>query len=77
MDEKPRLLVPGGSRSRSGDCTAEPSALFYVWFCIAIAIVFAFLGFRNRWFSIGAVSIVAALGYLRAIRWVDEHGGWS
>jgi hypothetical protein len=56
---------------------SRASALFYVWLCLAIAIVFAFLGFRNRWFSLGAVSILPAFGYLRAIRWVDEHGGWS
>jgi hypothetical protein len=59
-----------GLRSRA-------SALFYVWFCVAVAIGFALLGFRNRWYSIGAVWIVAAVGYLRAIRWIDEHGGWS
>jgi hypothetical protein len=53
------------------------SALFFVWLCVGIALAFVLLGFRDRRFSIGAVAIVAAFGYLRAVRWVDRHGGWS
>ena len=52
------------------------SALFFVWLCVGLALVSVFLGFRDRRFSIGAVWILAAFGYLRAVRWVDEHGGW-
>ena len=77
MEEKPPVARPLWVKITLWGLRSRASALFYVWFCIVVAIVFAFLGFRNRWFLIGAVSIVGALGYLRAIRWVDEHGGWS
>jgi hypothetical protein len=53
------------------------AALAFVWFCVALATVFVLLGFRDRRFSLGAVWLLAALGYLRAIRWVDTNGGWS
>jgi hypothetical protein len=52
------------------------SALFCVWLCVGIALGSVFLGFRHWWFSFGAVAILGALGYLWAVRWVDEHGGW-
>ncbi len=52
------------------------SALFFVWFCVGIATVFVLLGFRDRRFSYGALSLLGALGYLRAVRWVDRNGGW-
>jgi hypothetical protein len=53
------------------------AALVFVWFCVAVATAFVLLGFRDRRFSWGAVWLMPALGYLRAIRWVDKHGGWS
>jgi hypothetical protein len=51
--------------------------LSFVWLCVGFATVCVVLGFRNRLFSLGAVSLLPALGYLRAVRWVDKHGGWS
>ena len=53
------------------------AALVFVWFCVALATAFVLLGFRDRRFSWGAVWLIPALGYLRAIRWVDNNGGWS
>jgi len=53
------------------------SALIFVWFCVTLATAFVMVGFRDRRFSWGAVWLMPALGYLRAIRWVDKHGGWS
>ena len=53
------------------------AALIFVWFCVALAAAFVLLGFRDRRFSLGAVWLMAGLGYLRAIRWVDKNGGWS
>ena len=38
--------------------------------------VFVLLGFRDRRFSLGLVWLLPALGYLRAVRWVDKNGGW-
>jgi hypothetical protein len=52
-------------------------ALFFVWLCVAFATAFVLLGFRDRRFSVGAVWLLPALGYLRAVRWVDSNGGWS
>jgi hypothetical protein len=53
------------------------SALFFVWLCIGLAMAFVILGFRDRRFSLGAIWLLPALGYLRAIQWVDRNGGWS
>ncbi len=53
------------------------SALFFVWLCVGLATVCVLLGFRDRRFSLGAVWLLPALGYLRAVRWVDKNGRWS
>jgi hypothetical protein len=53
------------------------SALSFVWLCVGFAMACVVLGFRNPLISLGAVSLLPALGYLRAVRWVDKHGGWS
>ena len=42
------------------------SALFFVWLCVGLATAFVFLGFKDRRYSLGAVWLLAALGYLRA-----------
>lgn len=56
---------------------AQPSFRVVLRLVVRRAVlVSVFLGFRDRRFSIGAVAILAAFGYLRAVRWVDEHGGW-
>ncbi len=57
--------------------SSRSAGLFYVWLCVALATVFVMLGFRDRRFSFGTVWLLPALGYLRAVRWVDKNGGWS
>jgi hypothetical protein len=52
------------------------SALAFVWLSIGLAVACVVYGFWDRRFSFGVVWILAALGYLGAIRWVDKHGGW-
>ena len=52
------------------------SALASLWFLVAIAASSVLYGFRDIRFSLGAVAILPALWYLRAIQWVDGHGGW-
>jgi hypothetical protein len=55
----------------------RPSAVAFVWLSVALAAACAIYGFWDRRFSIGASLVVAALGYMLAIHWVDAHGGWS
>ena len=53
------------------------SALASVFILIWIAALLVFYGFRDLRFSAAAAVIVpAVLWYLKAIRWVDRHGGW-
>jgi hypothetical protein len=52
------------------------SALASLWLVVMIAAASVALGFREVRFSLGAVAILPALWYLRAVRWVDRHGGW-
>ena len=58
MGEKPPVARPLWVKVTLWGLRSRASALFYVWLCIAVAIVFAFLGFRNRWFLIGSASIL-------------------
>jgi hypothetical protein len=63
-------------------------ALF--WLCVAVAPVFFVISFWNPflvffWFGtwdpifffLGVYFVLVALWYWLAIRWVDQHGGWS
>ena len=63
-------------------------ALF--WLCVGVAPVFFVVSFWNPflrffWFGswdlvfflLGVYFVLAALWYWLAIRWVDQHGGWS
>ena len=53
--------------------SALASMLILVWAGILLVIY----GFRDLRFSAGAALIVPALWwYMKAIRWVDRHGGW-
>jgi hypothetical protein len=52
------------------------SAWLSVWLSVAIATASVLYGFKDIRFSLGALVLVAALWYLRAIQWVDRHGGW-
>jgi hypothetical protein len=77
MDENQPVARPWWVKVTLWGVHSRTVALAFVWFCVAVAMVFVFLGFRDRRFSLGGVWILAALGYLRAIRWVDQNGGWS
>jgi hypothetical protein len=77
MEEKRPVARPWWVRLTLWGLPNRASALAFVWFCVAIAMVFVMLGFRDRRFSFGGIWVLAALGYLRAIRWVDKNGGWS
>jgi hypothetical protein len=77
MEEKQPVARPWWVRITLWGLRSRGSALIYVWMCVVFATVCVVLGFRNRLFSLGAVSLLPALGYLRAVRWVDKHGGWS
>jgi hypothetical protein len=77
MDEKRPVARPWWVRVTLWGLTSRGSALTYVWLCVGFATACVVLGFWNRLFSLGAISLLGALGYLRAVRWVDKHGGWS
>jgi hypothetical protein len=53
------------------------SAWAFVWLSMAIAIGCAACGIIDRRFLIGDIMVLAAVWYYGAIRWVDQHGGWS
>jgi hypothetical protein len=53
------------------------SALASLWLLVLIAALCVALGFRDVRFSLGAVAMLPAFWYLRALRWVDKHGGWA
>jgi len=46
------------------------------WLSVALSLVGAYGFVDRRFFGFGAL-VFAALWYWLAIRWVDEHGGWS
>jgi hypothetical protein len=53
------------------------SALASMWLLIWIAVLCVLYGFRDLRFSLGAACVVPLfLWYLKAIQWVDQHGGW-
>jgi hypothetical protein len=76
MSETPPNARPWWVKVTLWGLSSRTAALFFVWLCVGLALASVFLGFRDRRFTIGAVSILGAFGYLRALRWVDEHGGW-
>jgi hypothetical protein len=47
-----------------------------MWLLVWIAGLMVIAGFRDLRYSAGAALIVPAWWYLKAIRWVDKHGGW-
>jgi membrane protein implicated in regulation of membrane protease activity len=53
------------------------SAMAFVWLTLAAAAAAAICGFWDWRYRFGALLVLAALGYLLAVRWVDTHGGWS
>jgi hypothetical protein len=53
------------------------SALASLWVLLAIAAACVALGFRDVRLLLGALAMSLAFWYLRAIRWVDMHGGWK
>ena len=77
MQEKQPVARPWWVKLTLWGLRSRASALFFVWLCVGLAIVFVFLGFRDRRFSLGGVWMLPALGYLRAVRWVDNNGRWS
>jgi hypothetical protein len=77
MAEKQPVARPWWVRVTLWGLPSRVAALSFVWLCVGLAAAFVFLGFRDRRFSLGAIWLLAALGYLRAVRWVDRHGGWS
>ncbi len=77
MEQKRPVARPWWVKLTLWGLPSRFSALFFVWFCIGVATAFVILGFRDRRFSLGAVFLLAALEYLRAVRWVDKNGGWS
>ena len=77
MPEKPPNVRPWWVKLTLWGLPGRTSALFFVWLCLGLAFASVFLGFRDRRFTLGAVWVLPAFGYLRAVRWVDEHGGWS
>jgi hypothetical protein len=56
--------------------TNRTLALASMWLLVWIAALMVFAGFRDLRYSAGAVLIVPALWYLKAIQWVDQNGGW-
>jgi hypothetical protein len=56
--------------------SSRGSAWTFVWLSVTLGVVCVLYGFWNRWFIAGAAWFLAAIWYLLAIRWVDEHGAW-
>lgn len=77
MEEKQPVARPWWVKLTLWGLPSRASALFCVWLCVGLAIACVFCGFWDWRFSLGAVSMLGALGYLRAVRWVDKNGGWS
>ena len=77
MEEKQPVARPWWVRVTLWGLPNRISALAFVWLCVGFATACVVLGFRNPLISLGALSLLPALGYLRAVRWVDTHGGWS
>lgn len=53
------------------------AAWAFFWLSMALGIGGIIYGFSDRRFFAGALLFVAAGWYYLAIRWVDQHGGWS
>jgi hypothetical protein len=51
-------------------------ALASMWLLVWIAGLLVIAGFRDLRYSAGAAILLPALWYLKAIQWVDKHGGW-
>jgi hypothetical protein len=53
------------------------SALASMFLLVWVAALLVLYGFRDLRFSAGAAAIAPALlWYMKAIQWVDKHGGW-
>jgi hypothetical protein len=53
------------------------SALASMFILVWVAVLLVLYGFRDLRFSAGAGLLVPAmLWYMKAIGWVDRHGGW-
>jgi hypothetical protein len=76
MEDKLRPARPWWVKVTLWGLPNRTAALAFVWLSLALAMGFVFLGFRDRRFSLGGLWLMAALGYLRAIQWVDKNGGW-
>ena len=77
-EEKPVVVTrPWWVRFALYGLTRRALALACVWLLVWIAALLVFAGFRDLRYSAGAVLVLpAALWYLKAVQWVDKHGGW-
>jgi signal peptidase I len=57
--------------------STRASALMFCWLCVLIAAAATVYSLWDPRFFAGALLGLAALWYWLAIRWVDQHGGWS
>ena len=57
--------------------SSRASAWSFVILSIGLAIACVVYSFWDQRFSAGVAFAFAAFWYLRAIRWVDRHSGWS
>lgn len=76
-EKQPAAKRPWWVRITLWGLPTRASAMAFVWLSLAIAAASALYGLRDPRFTLGALMVVAALGYVLAIRWVDDHGGWS
>jgi hypothetical protein len=51
-------------------------ALASMWLLVWVAGLMVIAGFHDLRYSAGAAIILPAWWYLKAIQWVDKHGGW-
>jgi hypothetical protein len=74
--DRPRVTRPWWVKFALLGLPNRSSAVLSIWLTVAIAAASVALGFRDIRFSLGALFVLPALWYLRAIRWVDRNGGW-
>ena len=74
---RPAVRRPWWVRVGLWKISGRSSAWLYVWLSVALALACIVAGLWDRRFFAGTLCLLAALWYLLAIRWVDQHGGWS
>ena len=77
-DEKPPALKrPWWVRFALYGLPNRGSALASMFILVWVGVLLVVYGFRDIRFSAAAALIVPAMWwYMRAIQWVDKHGGW-